>query len=226
MNTNAAIDACWSGIGVRGDGSCAQLAVHVHCRNCPVYSAAARVLLDAPFPARELAAATRHFAQDAAGDSSARPSAQTQSVIIFRLRGEWFALPTVLCLEVADVRPIHSLPHRRNGAVLGIVSVRGELLVCLSLADILGAAARVESAQQRSGTARLLVARRSAGAVVFPVDEVHGVQRVRLQDTKEIPATVAKAQSKYTRALLSLDRKTAGLIDDELLFHTVERSLA
>src|SRR2546422_1979826 len=35
--------------------------------------------------------------------------------------------------EVAERRVIHSLPHRRTGIVLGVVNVRGELLVCVSL---------------------------------------------------------------------------------------------
>ena len=32
---------CWNKIGVRGDASCAELERHIHCRNCPTYSAAA-----------------------------------------------------------------------------------------------------------------------------------------------------------------------------------------
>ena len=35
-------------------------------------------------------------------------------------------------------RLIHSLPHRRQGIVLGLVNVRGELLICVSLARLLG----------------------------------------------------------------------------------------
>src|SRR5258706_152676 len=34
-----AIDACWNRIGVRGDGSCPELARHVHCRHCPAFGA-------------------------------------------------------------------------------------------------------------------------------------------------------------------------------------------
>ena len=37
----AGLNDCWNKIGVRGDGSCPELARHVHCRNCPVYSASA-----------------------------------------------------------------------------------------------------------------------------------------------------------------------------------------
>ena len=44
-------------------------------------------------------------------------------------------------IEVANLLPIHSLPHRPNGVVLGLASVRGELLVCVSLGQVVGAGA-------------------------------------------------------------------------------------
>jgi chemotaxis-related protein WspD len=71
-----------------------------------------------------------------------------------------------------------------------------------------------------------LVARGTAGAVVFPVDEVQGMERVRARDLKEVPATVARAQATYTRALMALGDRTVGLLDEQLLFYTVERALA
>src|SRR5437588_4360 len=36
------IDDCWNRIGIGGDRTCPELAVHIHCRSCPVFSAAAR----------------------------------------------------------------------------------------------------------------------------------------------------------------------------------------
>ena len=50
----AGLNDCWNKIGVRGDGSCPELERHAHCRNCPVYSAAAAQLLDAELPAGHL----------------------------------------------------------------------------------------------------------------------------------------------------------------------------
>ena len=225
-----ALDDCWNRIGVRGDRSCAELARHIHCRNCPVFSAAARTLLDVPAPAGSRRQATEHFARPAQVEPGQVAGVDMQSVIVFRLRAEWYAIRTTVCLEVADLRPIHSLPHRRDAAVLGVVNVRGGLLVCVSLAVILGAAAQPEvvptQSPRRGAVARLLVARGAAGAVVFPVDEVQGMERFRTRELKDVPSTVAKAQATYTRALLSLSDRTVGLIDDQRLFHTVERALA
>jgi chemotaxis-related protein WspD len=224
-----ALDDCWNRIGVRGDRSCAELRRHIHCRNCPVFSAAARARLDVPAPAGFRQTATEHFARPAQAEAGYAVSADTQSVIVFRLRAEWYAIRTAVCLEIAELRPIHSLPHRRDGAVLGVANVRGGLLVCVSLAFILGVTAQREAApsqSRRAAVPRLLVTRGSAGAVVFPVDEVQGMERFRARDLKDIPATVAHARATYTRALMPLGDRTVGLLDEQLLFYTVERALA
>ena len=131
-STGSAVDDCWNRIGVRGDGSCHQLKQHAHCRNCPTYSAAALRLLDRDLPAECVADSTGHFAQ-----AKRLEEQDTHSVVVFRLASEWFALPTLVLDEVSEQRMIHSLPHRRNAAVLGLVNVRGELLICASLVKML-----------------------------------------------------------------------------------------
>jgi chemotaxis-related protein WspD len=229
-NTSRTLDDCWNRIGVHGDRSCPELSGHVHCRNCPVFSAAARTLLDVPAPASSQQNATEHFARSARADDGLPAGADTQSVIVFRLRAEWYAIRTAVCLEIADLRPIHSLPHRRDGAVLGVANVRGGLLVCISLAVILGVTVQSEAvpaqSRRRAAMPRLLVARSTAGAVVFPVDEVQGTERFCARDLKDVPATVAHARATYTQALVPLGDKKVGLLDEQLLFYAVERALA
>ena len=213
------IKDCWNHIGVRGDKSCVELKQQLHCRNCPVYSEAARALLDAPLPLDYSNASTEHFSQPAQLAHVA-----THSVIIFRIGVEWLALPTALCSEVADMRAIHSLPHRRSNAVLGITNVRGELLVCVSLAALLG----LDTAGQDRAdlvVQRLLVFRCGAAAVVFPVDAVQCVYRYSESEQGEVPATVSKAQATYTNAVLSWRERIVGVLDHQLLFYSVDRSL-
>src|SRR5438045_1523494 len=125
--------ACWHKIGVYGDGSCPELKRFIHCRNCPVYSNAGLQLLDRPLPADYRRERTAHFAQE----KKLPPPART-SALLFRLAAEWLALPTHAFQEVAERRPIHSLPHRRQGPVLGLVNIRGELLICVALGRLLG----------------------------------------------------------------------------------------
>ena len=217
------LNDCWNKIGVRGDGSCPELERHVHCRNCPVYSASAAKLLDADLPAGHLDEWTGHFS----GEQKVE-EAGTQSVVIFRIGAEWLALPTAVFKEVATLRAVHSLPHRRSGLVRGLANVRGTLLVCVSLGDLLVLEPATEMRKDRARTLhrRLLVISREGSRLVFPVDEVHGIHRCQPRELKAVPATVAKATATYTKAVLAWHDKAVGCLDDQLLFYTLNRSLA
>jgi len=218
-----AIDDCWNKIGVWGEASCDKLESQVHCRNCPTYSAAALQLLDRDLPGGYLSDWAVHFAKEQQTEEL-----DTHSVIIFRIATEWLALPTSICHAVSDLRSIHSLPHRKGGTVLGLANFRGELLVCVSLGEVLGLekAATVEKDKQRTVHERLLVLSREGSRLVFPVDEIHGIYRYHPREMKEVPATVAKATATYTRGMLPWQSKAVGILDDQLLFYTLNRSLA
>lgn len=129
------IEECWREIGVSGDRSCPKLDDHLHCRNCPTHAQIARKLLDRPLPPGYRDEWTQHFA---GRDEKAPEGEEIDSVLIFRIGEEWLGLPAAICREIAEPRPVHSLPHRRSEAVRGIVNVRGELLICISLPALLG----------------------------------------------------------------------------------------
>jgi chemotaxis-related protein WspD len=216
------IDACWNRIGVHGDGTCVELAEQVHCRNCPVYSRGALALLDRA-RVHDLEETTRLFAAD-----KQELARGTHSAFLFRVGGEWLAIGTAVVDEVADLRTIHSLPHRRSGVVLGMANVRGELLVCVSLAQLLGVEQKAEEAaprERRQALRRLLVLRDRGMRLAFPVDEVHGTQRYNQDELKPAPSTVARATASYSRAVLPWEGHAVGLLDDELLFHSLNRNL-
>ena len=56
----------------------------------------------------------------------------------FRVGTEWLAVPLALATEVAPLAPVHRLPHRDGGALLGVVNVGGRLLPAVSLARLMG----------------------------------------------------------------------------------------
>jgi chemotaxis-related protein WspD len=216
------VDACWNRIGVHGDASCAELPTQVHCRNCDVYSRGALALLDRA-RVHDLDETARLFAAD-----KQEQARGTHSAFVFRVGGEWLAITTAVVDEVADLRAVHSLPHRRTGVVLGLANVRGELLVCVSLAQLLGVEAKVEDAaprERRHALRRLLVLRDRGLRLAFPVDEVHGTQRYHEAELKPAPSTVARATASYSRAVLPWVGHAVGLLDEELLFHSLNRSL-
>src|SRR3989442_6591429 len=150
--TAAELSACWQKIGVHGDGTCPELPKFIHCRNCPVYSDAGLQLLDRPLPADYRQEWAAHFAQERDLTPPARISA-----LLFRIAAEWLALPTQAFQEVAERRPIHSLPHRPQGLVLGLVNIRGELLICVAVNQLLGLEKTALPARRRTGAERLLV---------------------------------------------------------------------
>ena len=216
MSAPPVID-CWKRIGTWGVRSCPELKTHLHCRNCPVYSAGATRLLDAEVSDAYLAGHARHYAE---AKREIRHGAR--SVVVFRVAGEWFALATEVFREIAPLRAVHSLPHRRDRVVTGLVNIRGELLVCVSLRATLGLA----DGDGRDRTARLAVVAREGDRFVFVADEVAGLHRFDEVDLGPVPATLAHAQATYTRGILSWHQRPVGVIDDQLLFYTLNRSLA
>jgi chemotaxis-related protein WspD len=213
-DAGAEVYDCWNRIGVRGDKSCPELQQHSHCRNCPAYSAAAATLLDREIVNPPEPAANRRFVE-----TSRTGEGNTESVVIFRLGTEWFALSTLLLDEIVGMRPVHSLPHRRNPAMLGLVNVRGELVVCISIARLLiGEAAPIP-------VGRLMVVRQANGRLAFPVDEVQHAERYGPSELKPVPASIARSASAYTKGLISWHDKMVGCLDERLVLAALDRSL-
>lgn len=219
-DTRSPVNDCWNIIGVEGNGTCRELQKFIHCRNCPVYSAAGIQLLDQPLTLEYKRERTGHYA---VAKKLTQPA--KTSVVIFRLGPEWLALPTVVFQEVAQRRTIHSLPHRRRSIALGLVNIRGELLVCASLARLLGLEQEKPPEKPRGISDRLLVAKWDGHRLAFPVDEVFGIQRFHLEEMKETPATISKSALTHTQGIFAWSEKSVGVLHPDSLFNTLNRSL-
>ena len=221
------VDDCWNRIGTRGDNTCPRLAEYSRCLNCPVFAQGAARLLDRALSVAELAARSKLNAKSA--DDASPEAAATDSALAFRVAGEWLALPTRVLREVDDIRAIHSLPHRRARAVLGVVNVRGALIIAVSLGALLNmeraAETRATQVPVRNGYARMLVAAHGGEPVAFPVDEVEGVVRFAQDEVLPVPATLAHATASHARGVLAWRNRTIGLLDLERLFDAIARSL-
>lgn len=223
--TTIGVDDCWNRIGTHGDRSCERLADCLRCLNCPVYAYHAAKLLERPLGVAEMADATQRIsAFDATrvhGDDDTR-----QAALAFRVADEWLALPIGVLREIAGTRPIHSLPHRRQSAVRGVVNIRGTLRIAISIGALLGLDAGKGGSRSADGRfTRLLVAAHQGEPVVFPVDEVEGVLRFGASEWVPVPATVGRASGGLSRGVLSWRGKSVGLLDDDRLFDAVTRSM-
>ena len=226
------VDDCWNRIGVEGDRSCPELKTAIHCRNCSVYSAAGRSLLEREAPEGYLEEWTNVLADIQSErnewgiDSLIAQTAETVSIAIFRLGEECLALPVRLLQEVAPPCIIHTLPHRTNELFLGLVNIRGEILLCVSLSCLLGIDTAMPT--QQSGPAvskRMLVVKHERDRWVFPVDEVYGIYRIPRRDLQDAPVVVTKASEAYTQGIVNWQGKKVNALDSELLFYTLNRRI-
>lgn len=210
---------CWRRIGVWGDGSCSLLPEHIHCSNCPVFARSGKSLLD-----RELTDDYQREWQAALNEDEDGTRGAVTNCLVFRVGPEWLAFRVAAVREATDAGGIHRIPHRNAAILLGLTNVRGELQLAFSLEKLLGI--DPGTAQHTPGGRifkRMLVVGGRQGAIVFPVDEVHGV--VAFEDTamEDVPVTVNRAMATFTRALVPFERGRVGVLDDELLLHSVER---
>lgn len=205
------IDDCWNRIGVHGDKQCPLLDRHIHCRNCEIYAAAATRLLD-----------RYALLQDDVVQAAVPVEACVgRSMLLFRLGEEWMALATASLAEIAPVQPVHSLPHQRSRVLQGVANVRGALVPCLSLADLLEVEAVQGDARGVRAMPRLLILAALGGPVVMAVDEIDGIHRLdpALLDGEHEGAT-------FTAGVLQWRGRSVRVLDDHQLLSAVQRSLS
>ena len=211
-----AIDDCWNRIGIHGDKSCPLLADHIHCRNCSVYAAAATRLLDRYALQQD---DHRPVAAEAGEDIV------TRSLLMFRLGEEWLGIATRCLVEVAPLQPIHSLPHQRSRALLGVANVRGALVACLSLVELLGLDATSHGAIAGRIMPRMLIIAAQDGPVVVPVDEVDGIHAIDERTLNAASTSGAQASGRFTQGVLQWKGRSLRWLDEAQLLSAVTRSL-
>ncbi len=214
---------CWKRIGVWGRETppCPELKKVIHCRNCCVFTQAGRDFLERDLPEDYIREWTRIMATE---KEDAMPGAV--SVVIFSIETELIALRTLVSAEILIAGGLkrHKLPHRKNPVLLGLINVRGEIQLCVSLKRLL----EIDNGggKERKGRERyMIVARKDAEKWVFPADDVLGVFRIHPNQFENVPATVAKAQSTYTQSIFKWEDRHVAFLDDELVFFSLKRSV-
>jgi len=169
----------------------------------------------------------RELARPAAG-----AGATDAAAMVFRIGAEWLAVPLALAASVAPVAPVHRLPHRGGGPLLGVAAAGGRLLPAVSLARLLDIDAGAAVPAGRHAFARHLVlaesdpqrgGQRGATAFALPVDEVQGVVRYASAGLLPPAATVGRAPPPLVTGVLAdavrgaADAGAAGLLDAHLL---------
>ena len=211
---------CWNLIGVMGDRSCPEIPQHVHCRNCPVYVNAGSHLFNRAPPQAWL---DEHKARLAELDVPLE--CDTITVLIFRLGDEWLAFDVRSVLEVAEPKTVHRVPHRTGTHLEGVVNIRGELQLCVSLSRLLNLTAASQATAEALAMQRFLVAEHGRQRWVFPVEQVSGVHRLGWRQRTELPATVRRSSARLSRHVYDWEGKFVCHLDADRVFAALQRGL-
>lgn len=218
------ITDCWNRIGVWGheQARCPKLQEVIHCQNCRIYSDAGRNLLDRPVADEYIDEWTETL-----GREKQRDLETSASVLAFRLGNEWFGLPTATVCEITEMRTIHSIPHSTSPALKGMINIRGELQLCVSLGNLFGLEkSDMEPDVQRKVHERIIVAELDSARYVFPVSEVSNIFHYHADHLQETPATVGKKASTFITGILRTQDRNVGCLDADLLFHALKRKVS
>lgn len=212
--------SCWKTIGYLGDKSCPSLEKYVHCHNCPVFVRAGHSLLDRDLP--------EGYTLEWSGVLSKKKkkiSSTYSSAAVFRVSSELLGLESVYFEGVFDVRPIRKLPHKSDNTFLGLSVVHGKIAPCISLGNLMGISNGHENNQKTNVFKRFIFVNRGQDDFVIPVDEMKGIIRFEPGETSPVPDTVLKSTATYTRAVLNHHGYSVGLLEPDLFFNALQRSL-
>ena len=200
------INDCWNHIGVWGRASprCEKLTDVMHCRNCEVFSSSGQKILEQPLSEDYLKDWAKTYSRE-----KEKHLAGTKSSLVFRLGDEWYSIPNDAVIEVTEMRSIHSIPHVKSKALRGVVNIRGELKICVSIGYMLGISKGKKQKAQTKYTSyeRMIVMTYEEQQFVFPVSEVLGSFRYKDDDVTGPPATVSNAKATFTTGMLNIDKK-------------------
>jgi len=216
------INDCWNRIGIRGDGSCPELKKVILCYNCEIYSQEGLKLFERQLSEDYLNQWTEHLSRKREIEAT-----DLISVFIFRIGQEWLAIQTQLVKEVADLRVIHSIPHRSNLILMGLVNIHGKIQLCISLKNLLGL--NEEENPRENGDRkifkRMIVLEWEGDNWAFPVDEVRDIYHFQPNKLRNVPETVAKTSISFTKGIIEYQGNNAGYLDHELVFSSLKRRI-
>lgn len=151
-----------------------------------------------------------------------KPNSAREYVVALLLRAgaEWLALPASCLDEAASVGPIHAMPYLSSPVFRGLINMGGELLPCISLADLLRAAPADTPAR-----ARVIAVSLIQGRFALLVEEVAGTARFHPDDVHPAPDTVSMSPSPLVQGVVELESRPAGLLDAKALGEALLESL-
>jgi chemotaxis-related protein WspD len=159
----------------------------------------------------------------------------TEAILVFQLGDHWMGLSAVTVEHVTEMETIHSLPHRSEEVLRGVVNIRGELMICVSLGRWFGFHKAARNPRSLMGPEeRLVVTRVRHDRFAFPVSRVRGVRtfesaQLTPPQERDHPVvddfTRGEIQFEETRIGKGNETITVHVLDHRALFHAISQSL-
>lgn len=146
-----------------------------------------------------------------------------QAIVIFRVEEEFLAIPAMVVGQVAQLKPIHTIPHQRGPVIRGLVNISGQLRLFICIMSFLQINPSTKNKNRSLNS--MMVIEREGDVWAFSVSEVCGVLHLDPSELQNVPVTVSKSTANYLRGVFIWNNEKVGFIDDELLFFSLRRSL-
>lgn len=136
------------------------------------------------------------------------------SYVRVKAAGEAYAVPVDHVLEAGELGQVRAVPGARP-ELLGIKSVRGQILPVVDLARLLGV-------HRAAPPARLLVAEARGFRVGFAIDEVTGIGD--LGEPEELSEPTPGTESGLLAGATLSDGELVGVVDVPRVFDSLDRT--
>jgi len=214
------IDDCWNKKGIWGDQvpRCERLKDLIHCHNCDIYSQAGSTLLSRSPDTQYLSEWENNLNKPRQIKNSG-----VKSALVFRMGDEWFALASRFVKEITHCDKHHSLPHRSNKVLRGLVNVHGELLLNVSLGYLFHI--NRSTATSIHTHERYIIIDDNQESFAFPVTEVREIIHYDMKDIQDTPSTINNDASCFIRGIIRHKDTDVGILNCDLVFSALHKNI-
>ncbi len=147
---------------------------------------------------------------------------EEDTILLFRIGGERFALPAKSVLNVFPITKVRKVPHRTRPPFRGLCCYEGAILLTGLLHVVLDMPVdKTANAKLR----RMIVIGSEDASWAFEVDAVDAIRKVDPSQFRNAPSTIPKNATSCTNCIIPLDDGDAVLLDPGAIQSIMERSI-
>ncbi len=172
--------------------------------------------------ARPIKPASLAFNTNALAQTREQSLREEDTILLFRIGGERFALPAKSVLNVFPITKVRKVPHRTRPPFRGLCCYEGAILLTGLLHVVLDMPVdKTANAKLR----RMIVIGSEDASWAFEVDAVDSIRMVDPSKFRNAPSTIPKNAASCTNCIIPLDDGDAVLLDPGAIQSIMERSI-